>query len=91
MPNSISAKKRLRQNARRRLRNRQVKTTLKTQTKKVLAALEEGNAEAAQREFRATARALDEAVTKGTVHKRTAARRKSRLARLVGALGESGV
>ena len=89
MPNTRSASKRLRQDARRRLRNRKVKSALKTQTKKVVAAIDAGDAEAAQREFRVTARKLDKAVGKGIVHKRTAARQKSRLARTVGALGAS--
>jgi len=90
MPNTKSAKKRLRQDTRRRLQNRQVKSALKTYTKKVLAAIDEGNAEAAQRELRVATRKLDKAVSNGTLHRRTASRRKSRLAHLVNAMGNAG-
>jgi len=80
MPTSLSAKKRVRQNAKRRARNRMVKSIVRTQTRKLVAALDSGNAETASTEFRATARALDKAVSKGVLHRNTAARRKSRLA-----------
>jgi len=80
MPISLSAKKRVRQNLKRRMRNRAVKSAVNTQIKKFLAALESGDLGAARNEFRAAARAIDKAVSRGVLHKNTAARRKSRLA-----------
>ena len=80
MPTSLSARKRVRQNAKRRTRNRIVKSAVRTQIRKLVAALDGGDAEAARNEFRAAARALDKAVGKGTLHRNTAARQKSRLA-----------
>lgn len=80
MPRSGTTKKRIRQNAKRRLRNRAAKGVVKAQVKKCLTALEGGDAEARQREFRAATRVLDKAVVHGVLHKNAAARRKSRLA-----------
>ena len=80
MPNIPSAKKRMRQNVKRRLRNRMAKSAVRTCMRKFLAALDSGDADAARREFRAAARSLDKAAARGALHKRTAARRKSRLA-----------
>ena len=80
MPTSKSARKRMRQDVKRRMHNRVVKSAVRTQVRKFLAALESGDAEAALRGLRAAARALDKAVARGVIHKRTAARRKSRLA-----------
>jgi small subunit ribosomal protein S20 len=73
--------KRNRQNERRRLRNRSVRTALKTFAKKVRAAVAEGDLERAAEAYRVAAWKLDEAAAKGVIHRRTAARRKSRLAR----------
>ena len=80
MPTSLSAKKRVRQDAKRRARNRTVKSAVRTQMRKLETALDGGNVEAAQDEFVAAVRAIDKAVTKGVLHRNTAARRKSRLA-----------
>ena len=79
MANIKSQIKRNKQNERRAEKNKAVRTALKTSTKKARAAVSEGDAEAAQ--SLETARALDKAASKGIVHKRTAARRKSRLAK----------
>jgi small subunit ribosomal protein S20 len=73
--------KRNRQNAGRQFRNKAVRTALKTDAKKVRAAGASGDVDAVQQEFRGASRALDKAVSKGALHKRTAARRKSRLAK----------
>ena len=81
MANIKSRIKRNRQNEKRSERNKTVRTALKTSTKKVRAAIGDGDAEAATTQQREAARALDKAVAKGIVHKRTAARRKSRLAK----------
>jgi small subunit ribosomal protein S20 len=80
MPTSLSAKKRVRQNEQRRARNRVVKSVVRTQIRKFLAAQESGDAEAARAQFREAVRAIDRAVTRGVLHRNTAARRKSQLA-----------
>ncbi len=66
-----------------------MRTSLKTSTKKVRTAVAEGDAEAAVTHQRETARALDKAASRGIVHKRTAARRKSRLAKAANKVGAS--
>ncbi|CAN5795124.1 30S ribosomal protein S20 [soil metagenome] len=81
MANIKSQIKRNKQNEVRRERNVAVRSALKTSQKKVHSALTDGDAQAVQDAARDTARALDKAASKGVVHKRTAARRKSRLAR----------
>jgi small subunit ribosomal protein S20 len=73
--------KRNRQNQGRELRNKSVRTALKTDAKKVRGAASSTESDAVQTEYRRAARALDKAVSKGVLHKQTAARRKSRLAR----------
>jgi small subunit ribosomal protein S20 len=83
MANIKSQIKRNRQNERRRLRNKGVRTALKTSAKKVRTAAEGGEPGAAD-QAREAARALDKAASRGVLHKRAAARRKSRLARTVG-------
>ena len=87
MPTSLSAKKRVRQNAKRRLRNRVVRSAMRTHVRKAEAALERGDIEAARGEYQAAARAIDQAVSKGVLHRNTAARRKSRLAGQLNVLG----
>lgn len=89
MPTSLSARKRVRQAAKRRLRNRRVKATVKTQVRKVEAALESGDVEAARAAYAAAARLIDKAVSKSVLHRNTAARRKSRLARRINAAAGS--
>ena len=86
MPTSLSAKKRVRQDAKRRVANRRVKSVVRTQIRKVEAAVASGDAEAAKGTLRDASRAIDKAVTKGVLHKNTAGRRKSRLAAKVNAL-----
>lgn len=81
MPTMKSAKKRLRQNIKHNLRNRTYKSALKTQMKKFLNAIREGNAQAAQEELRLTVKKLDTGVSKNILHKNTASRKKSRLAK----------
>jgi small subunit ribosomal protein S20 len=70
--------KRNRQNAARELRNKSARTSLRTSAKKVRTA---AGTDDAQSELRSAIRQLDKAASKGVIHKRTAARRKSRLAR----------
>lgn len=80
MANIESQKKRNRQNVRANERNKAVRSSLKTETKKARIAVEAGEDSAAEM-VKATSRALDKAVSKGVLHKKTAARRKSRLAK----------
>ena len=81
MANIRSQIKRNRQAIKRRLRNRSVRSALKTARKKVRLALGEGDLETALLRAREAARAYDKAASKGIIHKRAAARHKSRLAR----------
>ena len=83
MANIKSQKKRNIQNEKRHQRNVAAKSALKTSTKKVHTAVAGGNADEAAAMQREAARALDQAASKGVLHKRTAARRKSRLAKAV--------
>ncbi len=81
MPTMKSAKKRLRQNIKHNLKNRSYRGALKTQLKKFLSVVKEGNTQAAQEELRLTVKKLDKGVSKGIIHKNTASRKKSRLAK----------
>jgi small subunit ribosomal protein S20 len=81
MANIKSQIKRNRQNEKARERNKAVRTSLKTSTKKVHTAVAAGDAEAATARALEASRAYDKAASKGMVHKRTAARHKSRLAK----------
>lgn len=83
MPNSKSAKKRLRQDGVRRLRNRMVKSAMRTQLRKVRDAVTAGDIEKAQEEYRDAARKLDRAGARNVIHPNKAARTKSRLQRLI--------
>jgi small subunit ribosomal protein S20 len=83
---SLSAKKRVRQNAKRRTINRARKSQVKTQVKRLETALSAGNVEAATAEFQATVKKLDKTASTSTMHKKTAARKKSRLAKKLNAL-----
>ena len=83
MANIKSQKKRILTNEKARLRNNIVKSELKTATRKVKAAVEAQNQEAAVEALRFGNRKLDKAVSKGVLHKKTAANKKSGLAALV--------
>ena len=86
MAHSLSAKKRVRQNAKRRTINRARKSQVKTQIKRFEAALESGDVQAATEELRLAGKRLDKTAATSTMHKRTAARKKSRLAKKLNAL-----
>jgi len=81
MPNSLSAKKSLRQNQKRRLRNRSARSSLRSVLKKFREVAAGDDAEAAQAAFRLAVQRLDKAASKGLIHKNTAARTKSRLSK----------
>ena len=80
MANTPSAKKRIRQNEKRRLRNRAVRSAVRGSVKNAREALT-GKAADSATVVREAIRTIDRAVTKGIMHRNTAARRKSALAR----------
>ena len=77
MPNNAAAEKRMRQEKKRRLRNRMVKSTVKTYVTKARQAIDSGAD--AQEAVRTAVSELDRAAKKGVIHRNNAARRKSRL------------
>ena len=86
MAHSLQAKKRARQNTKRRTINRARKSQIKTQIKHLEAALSSGDAETASEQYRLIVKKLDKTAATSTMHKKTAARKKSRLAKKVNAL-----
>jgi len=89
LANHKSALKRHRQSEKRRLRNASVKSSIKTQIKKVRAATAGGEAETAAEELKKAISLLDRAVTKGVLHRNNASRRISRLTVAANAARES--
>jgi small subunit ribosomal protein S20 len=85
MPHTSSAKKRLRQIAKRNTRNRYVKQGIKLQIKKFLAALKAGDAAAKTTEFNLAVKKLDKAAARKIIHANKAARLKSQLAKRLAA------
>lgn len=86
MANSLSAKKRIRQNAKRREQNRARKSALKTDVRKLTDAIHDKKVDEARQLFRTVTKRIDQTAAKGTMHRNTAARRKSRLAKRVNKL-----
>ena len=86
MAHSRTANKRIRQNARRRMQNRTRRSRVKTQTKRVLVAIEKDDVAAAEKELQQAYKVLDKIGHTPAIHKKTAARKKSRLAKKVNAL-----
>jgi small subunit ribosomal protein S20 len=83
LANTRSAEKRNRQSQKRRARNQGVRTRVKSAVKKVRESLERGEQAAAQEAFKAAARVIDQASSKGVVHRNTASRKIARLAKAV--------
>lgn len=79
MPNTKSAKKRLRQNEGRRARNRAAKSELRTHIRNVRDALKNGDVQASEASFRGAVKSLDQSAAKRVIHPNRAARIKSRL------------
>ena len=79
MPNHKAAEKRQRQNEKRRQINRSNRTRLRTEIKRLRAALEEGGGEDLQQVYAKTVSTIDKAVNKGVLHRNAASRYKSRL------------
>jgi small subunit ribosomal protein S20 len=83
---SISARKRVRQNEKRRLRNRAQRSALKKTVRASITALSGADAAAGEQQFRVAVKALDQEAARGLIHANAAARRKSRLAKRMNAL-----
>lgn len=81
MPTSKSAKKRVRQSEVSRIRNKGFKTALKTQIKKFVSSIEDKNIDEAEKHYSLITKKLDILASKNIIHKKTASRRKSRLAK----------
>jgi small subunit ribosomal protein S20 len=86
VPNTESAKKRVRQTATRRARNRGRKRRIKEQVNTLLKAIQDQDVPTAETEFRKTCGLLDRIACTSTLHRNTAARRKSRLAARLNAM-----
>ncbi len=82
VPNIQSAKKRVKVSEKKNLRNRMVKSGVKTSIRKFNESLAQG-AEIAGAQYVATTSAIDKAVAKGIIHKNAANRKKARLARMI--------
>jgi small subunit ribosomal protein S20 len=78
--------KRIKQNEKRRLRNKSVKSSVKTAIRKFREAADSGDKEGATVALRAASRALDKAASKGVIHKNQAANKKSAMAVRAGSL-----
>jgi small subunit ribosomal protein S20 len=89
MANTKSAQKRVRSNVRKTEQNAATKSKVRNLLKNVRALAAEGKKEEAVKALNQTASALDKAVKRGTIHKGTASRRKSTLAKVVGAVAAS--
>lgn len=87
MPNHKSAEKRQRQNEKRREINRSNRSQLRTEIKRLRAALADGDKDAIREVYAATVSAIDKSVNKGVLHRNAAARYKSRLTARVNGLG----
>lgn len=86
MPNIKSAKKRVLVTEKKTERNKAVKSEVKTEVKKFLAAVEAGDKAKATELFPYTCSVIDGAVSKGVLKKNTAANKKSGLAKKLNAL-----
>jgi small subunit ribosomal protein S20 len=82
----FSVKKRARQNEKRRQRNMTLRSALRTSIRKVITAVNTGDASAAQTALPQAVKALGKASSKGIIHRNQAARKISRLTRRVNAL-----
>jgi len=87
MPNIKQQKKRVRRAADERLENLRYRSTIKTLTKRLSTAVEDGDTVAIETEYKGLVRMIDRAVTRGALHRNTAARKKSQAARLVSSAG----
>ena len=82
MPNIDQQKKRVRSAARQRLENLRYRSTVKTLTRRLREAVEEGQTDRIAAEHAELVRFIDKAATRGALHRNTAARKKSQAARM---------
>jgi small subunit ribosomal protein S20 len=83
---SLSAKKRIRQNEKKRKINRARKSQVKTQIKHLETAIQNDDVDKAAEQYKLITKKLDKVASTSTMHKKTAARKKSRLAKRLNAL-----
>jgi len=83
MAHSVSALKRVRQNEKRRLRNKSVTSSVRTAIKKFRSMCTDGRLDEARGAYAGVAKKIDQAAAKGVIHKNSASRYKSRLALLL--------
>ncbi len=86
MANIASQEKRIHRAERERLENRRYTSSVKTYFRRLEAAVEAGDSELADTEYRSLASHVDRAVARGALHRNTGARKKGRAARLKGRL-----
>ena len=86
MPNTASAKKRVRQTETRTMRNKNRRSAMRTSIRKVGEAVAAGDKAAAQAEFLRAQRLIDKAAKANIIHANNAANQKAKLARRVNAL-----
>ncbi|MFL5260823.1 MAG: 30S ribosomal protein S20 [Anaeromyxobacteraceae bacterium] len=91
MANTRSAEKRNRQSQKRRARNVQVRTGLKSAVKKAREAVTGADPAAAKEAVQVALRTLDKAASKGVIHKNAAARRIGRLAKALAKAGQQAL
>ncbi len=87
MANTAQAKKRAKQNDKRRSHNASLRSMMRTAVKRVLKSVAAGDKAAAEEAFKAAVPVLDRMANKGLIHKNKAARHKSRLNARVRAVG----
>ena len=87
MANIKSQIKRIRTNEERRLRNKSVRSAVRTEIRKLREAVDAGDKAAAEAQLRVASRALDKAVSKGVFHRNNAANKKSTMTSAVNKMG----
>ena len=88
LPNIKSSERSVKTDAERRARNFAVKSTIRTVSRKVVESVTAGNSDEAKAILVKASRTIDKAAAKGVVHKNSAARKKSRLARKLNTLAK---
>ncbi len=86
MAHSLSAQKRVRQNIKRNVRNKHRKAEVKEGLKEFTLAVGKADVATAEKTFRAVVSTMDKVASKSTIHKKTAARKRSRLAKKLNVL-----
>jgi small subunit ribosomal protein S20 len=89
MPNIKQQKKRVRTAGEERLENLRYRSTIKTLTKRLATAVDDGDAATIDTEYKGLVKLIDRAVARGALHRNAAARKKSQAARLVGTASQS--